>query len=401
LVHILTGDTSRAIGSDNRLETKMKFALPNYLTHHVRRELAELYWSTGIADLALAMVMIFEPIYLFTLGYSVQQVMWFFAAVYFFYILFIPVGAKIASIKGYEHAILYSVPFQIFYWLLLIGGKNIPALIWIAPVAFAIQKSLYWPAFHADMDRYGRRGQHGRDFGGAVALSYLSFAIGPLVGGWISQEFSPQMTFLAAVVLYSFMFVPLFTTPEYFFPKPYKFRNTLRLYKHEFRHFASYLGFGEELLVLTVWPIFIFTVAQDYFHLGGVVSAATAVSSVILLAHAAYSDHHSKEKIVHAAAPLYALTWLLRPFVTTLPRVFAADSLGRIAKDAAFVPLVGLTYERGQDEHHILSYMVFFEQSLAIGKLLAAVLIALLFSSIGFSGTFVVAAAFTLLYLLL
>src|SRR5690606_8538754 len=129
------------------------------------REVYELYGSTAIADFAIAMILLFEPIFFATvLGWNLANVLFFFAGVYALYIILIPFGAGIASRKGYEHSMLYSVPFQIAYWLLLFNAINFSWAIPLAALALAIEKSLFWPAFHADLAHFSNPDQRGREF---------------------------------------------------------------------------------------------------------------------------------------------------------------------------------------------------------------------------------------------
>ena len=62
----------------------------NFFPHHMRREIRELYVSTTILDFALAMILIFEPIYLYTIGYNLQEIILFFLLVYGIYFLYFP-----------------------------------------------------------------------------------------------------------------------------------------------------------------------------------------------------------------------------------------------------------------------------------------------------------------------
>ena len=140
------------------------FIIPHYFTKKVREEIGELYASTTIANLALSMAMLFEPIYLYAvLNISIPQILLFFAVVYATYIFFIPWGGRIASVYGYKHAIAMSVPFQILYWMILLAAKQEPNLVFAAAIALALQKALYWPGFHSLMARYADQGQVGRE----------------------------------------------------------------------------------------------------------------------------------------------------------------------------------------------------------------------------------------------
>src|SRR5260221_1469346 len=176
-----------------------KFRLPHYFSEQVSAQIGELYASTAIADLAIALVLLFEPIYLYTvLHFSIVQVLAFTGAVYAFYIIFIPFGAKFASRFGYYHSITASIPFQIIFWLLLFGAQTNIMLIFFAPVAYAIEKSFFWPAFHASVSRFARDEQRGREFSVLYAIVNLSNIAGPFVGGLIAEKYGVGAAFIVA-----------------------------------------------------------------------------------------------------------------------------------------------------------------------------------------------------------
>ena len=377
--------------------------LPHYFTSHIRRQMAELYASSAIADIAMAVVMLFEPIFLYSvLGFTISEVLLFMGAVYVFYILLIPFGAKIANRFGYEHAIFCSIPFQILYWGLLFGSQQNMILVFFAPLAFALQKSLYWPAFHAIIARFANQGQQGREFSLLHQIINLSFVLGPYLGGLISEQFGVRITFVVASAVYFCSFIPLFTTKEIFIPKVYKFRDTLKLYRKLPKKFLGYLGFGEELLVLTVWPIFIFIVVKNYEDTGILATLAAFVAMVIGLYIGQLTDSSkSKVLLLRFGAVLYFVTWIGRIVANTFYTLFAIDSVSRVGKEMVFIPLSTVTYERAESSH-IMPYVVFFEQSLAIGKLLAVLLGVIVFALTGsFLAVFILAGFFSLLYMLI
>src|SRR6185312_7645228 len=103
----------------------LNFSLPHYFNKDVRKEMGELYGSSAISNFALAVITLFEPIFLYNvLHFSISKVLLFMAVVYAVYIVLIPFGGKFASIYGYRHSIALSVPFQIFYWLALLASIN-------------------------------------------------------------------------------------------------------------------------------------------------------------------------------------------------------------------------------------------------------------------------------------
>lgn len=379
-----------------------KFVFPHYFTHSLRRELVELYASASIADFALSMVLLFEPVFFVTvLGWSITKTLLFFAAVYGLYIVLIPVGAATTAKHGYEHSMLFSIPFQISYWACLFFLPMYPALIFLAPLLYALQKSFFWPAFHSDMARYTERDQRAREFSGFSALIHIVYIAGPFLGGLISENLGIRLLLVIASVVYFTMFIPMFSTPEVFKYKPYHFRITLSYFKKFPREFLAYFGYGEELYLLAIWPVFIFLTVGSFLYFGAVLATTMLISTVILLYIGRRVDFEGKRMPFMIGASSIALIWLARIFASSVLLVVVVDVLSRIARDVFSVSMVSNFYDRANDEH-VLPYVVFFEQSLSFGKLAAALIGAALFAlTQSFIPLFVAGALFSLLFFFL
>lgn len=377
--------------------------IPNfssYFSKDVRKDVSELYRATAVSNFALSLVAIFEPIFLFSiLHYTIPQVLLFTAIIYAVYIVGIPFGGKIASTYGYRHSIALSVPFQIFYWLALLASIQHPAGAFLAAAMYGVQKSFYWPGFHSVLARYAQVGQVGREFSAAYAITALTQIGGPLLGGIVAQYGGMPMVFFVAAVIYCFSIIPLLNAKEFFTPKEYFYSQTLEMYRNFPKKFLAYLGFGEELLVLTIWPIFIYIVVKDYKDTGLLAAAASLLAALFALFLGSKSDQHTKHRLIRIGTYFNSLFWLCRVFVSGFLTAFAFDTASKTAKETLFIPLTTLTYQRAEDTH-VVPYAVFFEQSLAIGKLSASLLGMLLFSLTGsFVVLFVLGAMFSLLYL--
>ena len=382
------------------------FHFPRYFSKGVREEIGELYISSAIANLALAVVMLFEPIFLYAvLGFSIPQVLLFMSVTYAAYIVLIPFGGKVASLYGYKHTIAMSVPFQILYWMLLLVSKENHGLAYLAALAFAVQKTLYWPGYHALMARYTNHEQVGREFGMSYAITSVAQIIGPFFGGILSQKLGMTATFVSASVIYCCSVLPLFRAKEVFVPKEYNYKDTLLTFRAYPRKFLGYLGFGEELLVLTIWPIFIFIVVKNYEETGLLATIASFAAAVLAIIIGKITDQYTKRILIKIGAFLTAVVWLARMIVTNVWNTLVVDTLSRSSKEMCFIPISTVTYIRAENTH-VMPYVVFFEQSLAVGKLLACLLgmaIFAIFSTIslsaGFVSLFILASFFSLLYM--
>ncbi|HYC79715.1 MAG TPA: MFS transporter [Candidatus Binatia bacterium] len=377
-----------------------RYIHPGYLSHHLSREIQELYWAKSISDLATAAVMLFEPIFLVSvLGFSMQQVMYFFLAVYGIYLVILPLGAKVAAKKGYEHAILYSTLFMVLYWALLFAAQEVNFWIYLAPIALAVQKCLYWPAFYADMARFSSADQRGRENSGLYALVSIIFILGPFLGGYLLSEFGYSSLFIVATVLMLLSNLPLFSTIEQFTPKEYKYSDTLAMFKAYPKQMVGYWGFGEELTQLVIWPIFIFMTIPDFFDFGTIISISTLIATAVMLYVGVLTDRgNAKHVLIRTFSVFNAIFWFIRPYFPNFKGIVTTNTLGTIGKHSLIVPITSMTYDRA-NETHIMPYLVFFEQNLIIGKLLMilSVLVVLQFTT-SFLPLFFLAGIFSLLF---
>ncbi len=379
------------------------FHFPHYFAGKIRSEIEHLYSSVAIGNLAQAIITVFEPIFLYSVvGLSIPEILLFMAGVYALYTLIMVSGGKFASKFGYFRSILVSIPFQILYWFLILGSEQQVILLVGAAIAFALQKAFYWPALHATMAQFSDKQQTAREFSAMYAIMNLMQIVGPMIGGFLSYMLGIEAIFIIASVVYFCSVIPLFWSKDKTMKrKPYRFHDTLALYKKFPSRFLGYFGFGEELLVLTIWPIFIFIILTNYQDTGLLVTVATLVATGLGLYIGFYTDKHSKGSLLKAGTLIYALTWLVRIPIISPFGTFIADALSRTTKTLVFIPASALAYERAK-EKGIMPYVIGVEQALSIGKLLACLIGIVVFAATGsFVALFIVGAIFSLFYFLI
>jgi hypothetical protein len=128
-------------------------------------------------------------------------------------------------------------------------------------------------------------------------------------------------------------------------------------------------------------------------------AAASLLAALFALFLGQMADKHTKHVLVKIGTLFNSLFWVGRFFVGNFITAFAFDTASKTAKETLFIPLSTITYLRAE-ETHVVPYTVFFEQSLAIGKLSASLIGMLLFSLTGsFMVLFILGALFSLLYM--
>lgn len=384
-------------------KTKSLKTFFTFFATKISYQVKELYVSSAMINLAVAMVAIFEPIYLYKSGFSIEQVLYFYLAVYGLYFLTLPLGAKFARRFGYEKAIIISTPFLALFYIFLYLISFDSGFILPAIAAFVLQKTFYWPGYHADLARFGSSSERGREVSNLTAILTIVSIIGPFLGGVLIVLLGFKVLFVVATIIIITSNIPLLLTPEKFTPKSFwYFRSFRRLfYKENRRNFFGFCGFGEEFLSMIIWPIFIFTVVPNFFSIGSIVALSTLATTAILLFVGKMVDINTNDRrsILKIGSVFKSASWFMALLAKGVFGIFLVDSLSRITKDTVVVPMLAMTYDRA-NETSIMKTIVFFETSLIVGKILVILisLLVLWFISDSFVCLFVLGGIMSILY---
>lgn len=369
--------------------------IPHYFRKQLPKPLHELYVSAAIMDLAASAIALFEPIYLWTLGYGIREIMVFYLIVYGAYFLLVPLGGLVVARYGHERSILISTFCYAAYFAALIGIGSLPWLFFVAPFLFALQKSFYWPAYHFDFMRFAIRQERGQEFSGIWAESTLMYTIGPVIGGVLVTLFGFPTLFGLAIVCILLSSTPLFGARVQPKHEPFSYRQSFLLpFRRRYRRNSlAYLSLGHEHILLTVWPIFIFIVFGNLFNVGVLVGLSSLLSAASILIVGKLTDRLPKARLARFSGLASAGVWMLRILVRWPPAVFLLDLVGRLTHNAGIVSVTTLTYDRAHDDDYSW-HGVYYEQGYALGKsLMSLLVIAVASAADPFSAAFLLAAA--------
>ncbi|MDP2630403.1 MAG: MFS transporter [Candidatus Uhrbacteria bacterium] len=374
-----------------------------FLPSHLPRELKELYLTMTMLNFALASGMLFEPIYLYTLHFSLSQIMLYYFAVYFVYFFLMPLGGRFVKRYGFEHGIIFGSIFLVAYFIFLLAIPHSPIYLVGAILSLALQKTFFWPGFHADLAFFSKAEERGRQVSVVALLDSLSYVIGPLAGGILIAlfGFAGLFTVMCAIILLSN--IPLMTTKERFKPstlsyiEPYK---TL-IAKENRKYFFSYIGYGEELVSLVIWPIFVYVTFTTFTSTGAAITFSTLITSLAILYVGRQTDIRDRNKVLRVSTLLLSLSWVLRTIARGASAVIFADFFSRTSRYLFALPFFSGLY-RHATETSIVRTVIFFEMALTVGKMIVAAFLAIVFYYIPVSSSwnvaFITAAIFSLLY---
>lgn len=387
----------------------------NFLPYRMRRQARELFVSNMIINLALAMVQIFEPIYLYRMGYSVSNIAIFYFFVYILYFFIMPYGAKFANRYGYENGMFIGSCLYIFFYLSLFLIPSFPILFCVAMLIYAIQKSFYWPAFHADFAHNSTNTEEGREISSYSISSSLMFVLGPIIGGLIITYFGFSVLFIIVSLLFLISNLPMLITKEEFTKRDFKYSFILKdiFKKKNFKSLFSYIGYAEELIAMVFWPIFMSVIIISYEKIGILSGISTMIMLIATLYIGKICDKRDKKIILRLSSFFYAFTWIAKTFTRTIIPIFIFDTASKTAKSGIDVSMRSIIYEsaregykgtKDENDNSIMEAVVSFEAGLSIGKILACLFLfafSIIFVSFKdfFTASFVFAGILSLFYM--
>jgi len=371
------------------------------LPQEMNQQMREFYASSAIFDFGTAMASIFEPIYLWQIGWHLRSIILFFLAAYAFYFLVAPLGASFARSRGYEHSIALSTPFLVLYYLSLYSIPRHDIFVVLAAVSFGIFRMFYWPGARSTIARYSNEDEGGRTLSGLNAFSVAAAVLGPLVGGLVIQQYGFDVLFLIVSAIILLSNVPMLITPERFEPHTLAYLDAYkRIIRPEFRKTViAHFGYGEEFISDYLWPLFILLIIPSYIGIGAVATGAGIVAIAAVFVIGRMTDEHHRHPIMHAGVFTTALSWLSRIAVVTPFGVALSQSLYRVARLTVQVPFMTIAGQKARD-YSVMKSSLLYEMSIVIGKIVTAAmaLFLLAFFPDSWTAIFVLAAALTFFY---
>lgn len=316
-------------------------------------ELSELYTSMMFRSLAMSLVGIFIPIYLYELGHTVWEICLFFALMCFAWSVFVLPVAYIIAKYGPKHSMLASYVFQVITMLLLLSLKEENWPLPLIAILLAFSNCLFFSAFHVDFSKVKHKNHGGKELGWMFGMDKVGAILGPLIGGLVAYWAGSQYIFVVAVVVLFIGIVPLFLSSEPVATnQKIDFRN-LKVGKIKW-DLLSYAFYTIENNISTiVWPLFIgvFVFSDNpYAQLGAITSVSMFIAIFFARAIGKTIDKKKGRQLLRAGSVINAALHLFRPFTGNY-----IGALGINIANEAVTPMYRMAYSKGMydaaDDH--------------------------------------------------
>lgn len=327
------------------------FSPIHFLQYSLKREATQFFISIAIRSLALGMILIFEPIYLYLyFGKSLSLTILFFGAIFGLFGLLVVYGGQLMTKFGLKHVMLFSHFFFWGYYLCLFFLYQSFLLVPLAIILRAIGMTLFWPAFHTDFVRFSEKGYQGREVGKMNVAWAVPTIISPIIGGWILTVSSYSGLFISVLVVLLASAIPLFLSKEthVIYTDSYQ-KAWKRIFKKENK--KTNLAFAANGMEFGIngylWPLFMFILAIGYEAMGGITTFALGISIVFTLYMGRISDKIiNRVWFLNIGSFLTSMAWIIKYFVASPFDAFLAQTLYRICRTSAGIPFQTIFYER-------------------------------------------------------
>ena len=304
-----------------------------YFDGEISRGFVSLYTGKTIVMIAMGLLGIFLPIFLYNLfGQNIRLTFAYYALGYFFYGLFVAFGARFLNKFGFRRALRLSVFFgALFYAIFYFMDKsNLAFLIPVSIIVLVLYRLLYWIPYHVDFAKFTDKKNRGRQLSAIMATRRVISVFIPLAAGFLVSRFGFDALFVIAIALYLVSGIPYITIPRTHEKFSWTYQETLKEFfsKKNRKMIAAYMAYGsEEVVGFVIWPIFIFQILKgNYLEVGAISSLIICVTVVFQLILGKYIDGKGRKKILQMGSILYSLGWIAKIFIATAFQIFIIGS---------------------------------------------------------------------------
>lgn len=348
-------------------------------------ELGELYASMTLKTLALSMISIFVPIYLYDIGFSLVEISLYLFTYFVFRLPFNIVAGVLVAKYGPKHVLSYGYVLSLVYLGLLLTLPEYGWSLWVVALVAAISTSFFFVAYHVDFSKIKQSKEEGAELGHMYVLVRVAGAVGPLFGGLLATVFGTDTAMIAAILIMLLAIIPLMMTAE-----PVRATgkmpdfSTVKLNK-ETRNILAYSGAAiARQSMLYLWPLYIalFVFTENIYGMVGFVTSISVVSSIIAAKmFGGLIDDRKGGNLLNYGAIFYSIINALRVTVSTTHGVIGINIMSEVGETSMVLPLTKGFYDHADSRKDRVAYISLMEVATGFPRALFWLVIAAMFAN--------------------
>ncbi|MBU0572735.1 MFS transporter [Patescibacteria group bacterium] len=359
--------------------------LPNNFNffNYRKNELKPLLLSGVARRVAVTLISIFSPIYIYEIGqkygldsrYAIIVVLLYYVIAILSKTISLSFSENLSQKIGFKSMIWASfVPFVIFI-LSLVFTSLCPYLLIPAAIFWGIHVGFFWWGYHGYFIKEGDGDHFGLNIGEARFLETIVAVLSPFLGALLISFLGFNSLYIFSGVFMGIALLLLGKDHERRQRRDIKFSEVISLIKSHKSISLAYIGSSAEtILYMVIWPVFLFRFFGQVISLGAVVSVSIFFAAIFSLVLGRWVDKQGERKIISIGVPLVTLSWIIRIIKKSLPIFILADSVWNFGQRMVELPLNTLTYKKGVEGGSARA-ILFRETAITIGGLLSLILL--------------------------
>ncbi len=334
-----------------------------------------LYVAHAIRGFVASLIGFFIPIYFLTIGFSLSTVLWFFASMSFFSILFSILAGGIGNKLGLKHTMMISLPLFLIYLLGIMSLKENHSLLllYFLSIFNSFTSALYWIPLYTLFARLSSNKNRSSQVGILLSLRSLASTIAPILGGLISVYLGFEFLFVVAIIILIVPIIILINSRDIHPHINFSFNDLLSFFKKHTRLFLtimldSFGSFADEI----IWPLFVYLVLLDTVAVGIVGSLIGIGTIIFTLFVGKIVAKHNYRLIIRVSAFMLATSWILKTFTSQKMSIYIISVITAMFTIMFSIPLADTVYTTAKKDKNLDEFIIFkrmlgyFARSLAI-----------------------------------
>lgn len=368
--------------------------------HKMRKDLKEVYTNQMIDKFAHSLVMVFVPIYLMIIGYSLAESLLVLVICEIITIIAAIPIASFASRVGLKHAILYRIPVSIalILWLesMVFIDLSLTSLL-IAGALWGVSRTLYWIPLNSEFVENSDKKHRGEEIGFLIALPIIVSVGSPMMGGVVLEFLGSYILFSIFILLMVLSVVPFFLSQDY----KKHFRFDIRKVRLNLGNRLNMAMIIQGLLRIgnyILWPLYTYIVFNDIIFTGIVASITALGTAFMTLLIGRVCDRMDRQKMLIFGVIGVSATWFLRYFAVTGMEFLILSFIGGIFYVLISIPLFTVFSDISKAKRRIVNNVTVREMFAGVGG--AAIISVMSIGIIGFQSIMLVIAVLSLVLIL-
>ncbi len=334
-----------------------------------KRQIYRVFVSHTIRGIALSCVSVYVPIYFLTRGYSLMEVVGYYALLHISgLIVALTIIPRLIERFGLIRVFKLNYPFEIAYFALLSLLPFLSLPIYFLAIIGGMATFFYWVPLNILLIKNTDFDKMGTDLANFFALPKLFSIVGPLIGAALVYLVGFWSTFLIAMFGLMLSYLPLVGISVSEISVVFNFQQAWEKIKQ--RKFLFFLEGFDNIIEESewFWGIYVFLIVGS-LAVPGFVGSLETIGAVLFTLFIGKRANHSDRKIVLWSALGLMLISAARIFVESQTAAYVVSIVASFAMTAFLISYFSVIYRavKGDDEEE---FIILREIPTVIGRMI-------------------------------